>query len=151
MFHNKVLLLFSILAVGFLVYEMSTGEEVRKQSVFVRGVFTVFSAGLVTVVYFGGLLVLHLILVLSSKHVGVLGSHTLEIKDEGLEESTTVNRSLHRWNQSFRIREFGNYVWIYPTDGQFFLIPKRQEGHEGDLSGFIAQLKTKIGKNTAAG
>jgi hypothetical protein len=144
MFQNKILLSIYVFTIAYCTYSLSTGDEIRKQPVPFRILFTVFSIGFVAVSFVGLLFVLNLLMVLASKHVGQVGLHTLEIKDEGLEESTAVNKGLHRWNPSFRIKEFGNYVWIYPTDGQYFLIPKRQGGHEGDLSGFLAQLKAKI-------
>jgi len=143
---NRVMLTFSIMVVGFVAFSLIPGEVFHRSSLAGRIVMIVFSIGFASIFYLGVQLVLHLIMVLSGRHVGVFGAHALEIKDEGLEESTPVNKSLHRWNPSFSVKEFGNYVWIYPTDGQFFMIPKRPGGHDGNLAEFVAQLKIKIGR-----
>jgi len=146
MFRNKILLGFSILVISLLTWSISTGPEYDKTTIFVRIACILTALVFSTIVYFALQILLHLIMVWCSKHRGIEGSHTLEIKDDGLEESTDINKSLHRWNPSFSVKEFGNYVWIYPTDGHFFVIPKRSGGYEGDLAGFLALLKTKLGK-----
>ena len=86
--------------------------------------------------------ILQLIVVFAGRHSGVFGEHTLEIKPEGLEETTAVNKSLHRWNPAFRVRLWAGYVWIYPTEGQFFIF--RQNQCDGNVPEFLALLKSRI-------
>ena len=150
MFYHKVLLTFSILTICFLTFELSSSPEVRRYGISFEIFFIAVAFGLSVVVYYGCMLVVTLFMVGFGKHVGLLGAHKLEIKDEGLEESTTVNKSLHRWNPEFRVKEFGNYVWIFTTADRFFQIPKRNGGHEGDLAGFVAQLRSKMSKGSLA-
>lgn len=147
MVRNRVLLVFSILIVCFLTWMTMSGTQGPKMNILARIiadiiVFTIFAA-----LYIGFQVVVNGIMILFSKHRGVEGLHLLEIKDEGMEESTEVNKSLHRWNPSFRVQEFGNYILIFPTDGVFFIIPKRRGAYEGDLASFCHLLKSKIGQH----
>ena len=144
MVRNKVLLVFSIGVIGFMTFAVCSGEAFQQANLLARFFFIIFSLVFATLFYVSVQLVIQLFMVLFSKNVGLLGTHQLEIKDEGLEESTAVNKSIHRWNPSFSVKESGRYVWIFPTDGHYFLIPKRRNGHEGDLTEFIIQLKSKI-------
>jgi len=144
---HKLLLLFSIFMICAFTLQFSMSDEARKQGVVFQVFCGAFCLVAFTIFYALFMLVFHLIFILAGKHVGVLGAHTLEIKDDGLEESTAVNKSLHRWNPQFKVREFGNYVLIYPTDDKYFQIPKRNGGHKGDLATFLAHLKTKITSN----
>jgi hypothetical protein len=146
MVRRKILLAMSVFSVGIFTYSLSTGPEFRGQPFLDRLVFAGFVLVFTVVLYVAVLLGLNLLVLLTSKNIGQVGWHTLEIKDDGLEECTEVNKSLHRWNSSFKILEFGNYLWIYPTDDRFFLIPKRAGGYEGNLAEFVALLRTKIGK-----
>jgi hypothetical protein len=78
------------------------------------------------------------------KNTGVVGEHTLEIKEEGVEESTAFNKSLHRWNLSFKIRARLGYVWIYPTDGQFFIIRNDPALCQGDMAAFLDAIRVRM-------
>ena len=144
MVRRKILLAMGVFSIGIFTYALSTGPELRGQPLLVRAIFMGFVLVFAVLLYVAVLLGLNLLVLLTSKNIGLVGWHTLEIKEDGLEECTEVNRSLHRWNPSFKVFEFGNYLWIYPTDGQFFLIPKRVGGHEGNLAEFVASLRTKI-------
>lgn len=75
---------------------------------------------------------------------GVIGEHTLEITDEGLVESTEVNRSLSNWRTPFRIRETRRYVYIYISCGSAHVVPKAKPPLEGSVTEFIAELRSRI-------
>jgi hypothetical protein len=125
-------------------FAISTGEDARKYSGAVRIVTAIIALGFSAGLFLTVTLLLTLVHTYSSKLTGVIGAHTMEIKDDWIEESTAVDKSFHRWNASFRVKEFGNYVWIWPTEQKVFLIPKKPGRYEGDLAGFLAELKTKI-------
>lgn len=150
MLQNKIMLTFSLLVVCFFAFALSTGDEMRKFSVTVRIVTAIFALGFSAVLFLMMMLVLNWIFVYASKLTGVIGAHKMEIKEDGLEESTDVNKGLHRWNPSFRIKETGSYVFIYPTEGHLFQIPKRAGQFEGDLNAFLDQLRTKVKSHAAA-
>jgi hypothetical protein len=75
---------------------------------------------------------------------GVLGKHTLEITEEGVVESTDVNRSLANWGTDFRIRETSQYAYIYVSDTNAHVIPKTRSPLEGSVDEFLAELRARI-------
>lgn len=77
---------------------------------------------------------------------GVLGEHTLEITDEGLVESTEVNRSLANWRTSFQIRETSRYAYIYISVGNAHVVPKKSPPLEGSVTEFLDELRVRIKK-----
>jgi hypothetical protein len=149
MFQNKMLLGISLIVVCLFAFAISTSDEARKYSVGVRIIVAMVAFGFSAFQYLAILVVLYLIMTYSSKLTGVIGPHRMVIKDEGLEESTAVDQSFHRWSNSFRIKEFGSYVWIYPTDQKLFLVPKTPGRCEGDLAEFLEQLRTRIKQRNA--
>ncbi len=80
--------------------------------------------------FFAVLFLLHCILGLAwaflLKQRGIVGDHVLEITEEGLVERTAVNQALHKWPGVVRISSFGGYLYIYVTDSNYHLIPKRR-------------------------
>jgi hypothetical protein len=75
---------------------------------------------------------------------GVLGSHTLEITEEGLLEFTDVNRSLTKWAGMFRIRETPRYIYIYVSETNFHLVPRQRLVPPGSLDEFVTELRARI-------
>lgn len=80
------------------------------------------------------------------KDKGVLGEHTLEITDEGLIESTDVNRSLSTWGSSFRIRETARYAFIFVSEGIAHVVPLSRPPLEGSVREFLEELRSRIRK-----
>ena len=80
------------------------------------------------------------------RDTGVLGEHTLEITDEGLVESTEVNRSLANWRTSFRIHETSRYAYIYVSVGNAHVVPKARPPLEGSVAEFLGELRARITK-----
>jgi hypothetical protein len=144
---NRILLFLTVVWVAFNTYSCS--KDLGNVSLGLRIVWMFFSALVITCLLGAFFLLINVLLILSRKHTGIVGEHTLEIKEDGLEETTTVNRSLHRWNPAFRINKFGPHVWIFTTDTQFFLIPKTPEAHDGNLEEFLAALRSRM--NQTAG
>lgn len=78
------------------------------------------------------------------RDTGVLGEHTLEITDEGLVESTEVNRSLANWRTLFRIHETSRYAYIYISLGNAHVVPKAKPPLEGSVPDFLRELRVRI-------
>jgi hypothetical protein len=76
---------------------------------------------------------------------GVLGEHTLEITEEGLVESTDVNRTLANWNSAFQIRRTGSYAFIYVSVGNAHVVPLKTLPLEGSVEEFLDELQSRIG------
>lgn len=56
---------------------------------------------------------------------GVLGEHTIEIKENFLIETTDVNQTQHSWKGVDRIEENENYIFIYISPVNAHIIPKK--------------------------
>jgi hypothetical protein len=80
----------------------------------------------------------------AGKGRGVLGEHTLRLTDEGLEETTEYNVSLHRWSGFGKCRERGGFFFIYVTDTMAHVVPLRRPLLEGDLAEFRRALEPKL-------
>lgn len=78
---------------------------------------------------------------------GVLGEHTLEISDEGLIESTAVNRSVAKWATAFRIRDTKRYAFVYVSETNYHAIPKANPPLEGSVDEFLNALRMRIKHN----
>ena len=63
--------------------------------------------------------------VLFKKLRGSLGDHELEIRNEGLVERTDVNESVHRWAGFHKVVTTGRYLYIYVTDNNVHIVPRR--------------------------
>lgn len=85
-----------------------------------------------------------LIQTFTGKARGVIGEHTLRITDEGLEEATEYNVSLHRWTAFEKCRQRGGMLFIYVTDSMAHVVPLRRPLLEGDLGDFRRLLEEKI-------
>ena len=59
------------------------------------------------------------------KQRGVICEHVLEITDEGLVESTEMNRTLHRWSSICRIMNIFGYLFVYVGDQNAHQVPRR--------------------------
>jgi hypothetical protein len=110
---------------------------------------SVISAALIALLSIGfGLIATGAILATqSSKDKGMFGEHTLEITDEGLLESTEVNKLLHRWLSSFRIRETRRYVLIFVNEGICHIVPLTSSPLEGSVGEFLEELRVQIREN----
>ena len=81
---------------------------------------------------------------LPKKHQGVLGQHELEMRDEGLIERTEFNESLHRWTGFHRVVSSGGYLYIYVTDRNVHVVPKRSFPSEGAVMLFRTDLERRF-------
>ena len=79
-----------------------------------------------------------------------LGEHTLEITDEGLVESTSVNRTLLNWRTPFRIRHTKRYGFIFLSPFNSHPVPKLVPPLEGSTPEFLAELQRRIAANKQA-
>lgn len=85
-------------------------------------VILVTSVGLMLVTFvFVGLAMSFLL-----KQRGVICEHVLEITDEGLVESTEMNRTMHRWASICRIMNIFGYLFVYVGDQNAHQVPRRR-------------------------
>jgi len=72
----------------------------------------------------------------------------IQLKDEGIELSTTDERGLVRWEKILKWRQNKNYVLVYPMPRMYHIIPKSIEGSGFDMRSLIAALGEKVGNET---
>ena len=143
---QPVFLIVVISILAFAWWNTFASAEITGYSLQVRIIAAMLSVAQVT----GACLLVGTLMIATKtflcKDKGVIGEHTLEITDEGLVESTEVNRSLSNWSAPFRIREMRRYVYIYISSGSAHVVPKTKPPLEGSVAEFIAELRSRIGK-----
>ena len=142
--YQRVLWLIAFPLLGISWWSSFNWQEARSQPTAVRIITATISASMCGAVgAVGGCVFLGLQSLLR-RDKGVLGNHTLEITDEGLVESTDVNRSLMKWGGSFRIRETRRYVYVYVSDTNFHLVPRARLVPPSSLDEFLPELRARI-------
>jgi len=82
--------------------------------------------------------------VMFKKYRGVLGEHELEIREDGLVERTDVNESVHRWAGFHKIITKRWYLYIYVTDANAYIVPRRFFGSVQAEQAFRDELERHI-------
>lgn len=144
--HQRILLICLIPFLTFIGWSSYTYEKNQELALPARVTVAMFTAALCAG---GGFVAAALTLAAQSvfrKDTGILGVHTLEITNDGLVESTEVNRSLANWRTLFRIRETSHYFYIYISLGHGYVIPKARAPLEGSVSDFLDELRARITK-----
>jgi hypothetical protein len=102
-------------------------------------------------VFFGGVVVVTLVAVgfamaFFLPQRGVICEHTLEITDEGLIETTDMNRTVHKWPSVSRIMNIFGYLFIYVGDQNAHQVPRRYIPPE-QMANFERELRARCGKS----
>lgn len=144
--HNRVLNAFLLVMSLGLAWCFVGAPEMANRSVgfkvfFVAG-FTVIMFGFVSVFT----IAVTLVTVLFRKYRGFLGKHELEIRDEGLIERTDINESLHRWAGFHKIVLTRRHLFIYVTDNNAHVVPRRCFATESELLAFRDELLRRTAK-----
>ncbi len=85
----------------------------------------------------------HTFWVFVNKNRGVIGEHTLEIRDDGLLERTAVNESLNRWAGFHKIQASRRYLFIFATDNLVHYVPFRSFGSSQAAREFRDELQRR--------
>jgi hypothetical protein len=123
-----------------LLWSVLTGPQIEPLALGFKLFSAVFVAVIYLVVTVPLLALLTLALVMSKKHRGVVGEHELIIQEDGLLERSTFNESLHRWAGFDRIVTSGQYLYIFVTDQNVHVVPRRSFGSVGEFEVFRAEL-----------
>lgn len=78
---------------------------------------------------------------------GILGSHTFEIREDGLFESTCANQTLTNWLVIPRAVRTKRYILVSLTWWLFHLIPRRAFSDATADDAFFAALQQRIGRS----
>ncbi len=118
-----------------------------------RGQFTVFGIVLMlmeilTMVLFvlGGLKIAYPLMdkysvKLLGKNNGVLGEHKIQLTEEEIIESTSINKSYVKWSAIERIDEDDNYIFITTIARETYNIPKRDFASTDSAKQFYSQAR----------
>jgi hypothetical protein len=85
----------------------------------------------------------HMFWVFVNKNRGVVGEHTIEIRDDGLIERTAVNESLHRWPGFGKIQASRRYLFIFATDNIVHYVPLRSFPSAEAATDFRNELQSR--------
>jgi hypothetical protein len=88
-----------------------------------------------------------LMVILTKGKRSTLGEHTLTIKDNGLEEETIYNVTLHKWFGIQKLVKRGRYRYIYITESLVHIVPPQSKMLEGDVDVFAEAVKTRIAQS----
>jgi hypothetical protein len=141
---NRVLIVFLLIVSLGLVWNDLRTPEMSARPVGFKILYAVFftaamfcSVGFVTTA-------LTACMVMFKKHRGFLGDHELEIRDDGLIERTDINESVHRWAGFHKIVTTGRYLYIYVTDNNVHIVPRRYFASEQEQRTFQDEIQRHI-------
>ena len=75
---------------------------------------------------------------------GVLGEHTLEIRDDALVERTDFNESVIRWAGIHKLVQTGRHLIIYVTETNVYLVPRKYFASPQEEKQFRAEIEKRI-------
>jgi hypothetical protein len=79
---------------------------------------------------------------------GQLGMHRVVLEDSGIVETTAVNETSTAWAGIDRIEQDSDYIFIYTSQIQAHIIPKRAFKDAAEAEAFIEFSKARIITNT---
>jgi hypothetical protein len=88
----------------------------------------------------------------SGKIKGVLGKHTIEISEQGIQETTEVNQSFFTWTGIYSIEYNNSYIYVFTGPTSAYVIPKSSFSNEEgatNLYSFMSDCHAKANNTTA--
>src|SRR5665213_1961298 len=141
---NRVLIGFYLMVTLWMVWDGLRAPEMATRTTGFKIFFAAFFVAAMFCVVCGLTMFTRVCVVMSKKYRGFLGEHELEIRDDGLVERTDVNESLHRWTGFHKIIVTGRYLYIYVTDNNVHIVPRRHFASELELKAFRDEIERHI-------
>ncbi|QIF02815.1 YcxB family protein [Roseimicrobium sp. ORNL1] len=136
-----------VLGFGVTLWAQCHGEY-GPTSLFMAVFFVVLYAVFWTILFFMAVLLGSILTALQvSTMKGILGSHTYEIREDGLFESTCANQTLTNWSVIPRAVRTKRYILVKLTWWLFHLIPRRAFSDVAADDAFFAALQQRIGRS----
>jgi len=142
---SRLLMLFIGILPIPMIWSTLTSPEVKGQSIAVKVLTAIVIYLAFLALFFFWQTLWALGSILFRKYRGVLGRHTLQITDEGLIERTDVNEAIHKWAGVHKIVSGPKYLYIYVTELNAHMVPKRYFTSHG-IEGFEGELRTRMAK-----
>lgn len=141
---NGVLITFGVIISLFSAWNDLRAPELAAHSTGYKILFMIIVTVLMFSVVGLGTMLLLVCMVIFKKFRGFLGGHELEIRDDGLVERTSVNESLHRWSGFHKVARTSRYLYIYVTDHNVHIVPRRCFASEQEQQAFQDELERHI-------
>jgi YcxB-like protein len=74
----------------------------------------------------------------SGKIKGVLGKHTIEISEQGIQETTEVNQSFFVWTGIYSIEYNDSCIYVFISPTRAYIIPKSSFSNEEGATNFYS-------------
>jgi hypothetical protein len=143
MVHNgKLMAILLLMCVGVPFLNYQRPENVRYPLLYCVFYFVITFALMACVMALLQVL-FHIFWVFVNKNRGVVGEHTLEIREDGLLERTTVNESLNRWGGFHKIQTSRRYLFIFATDNLVHYVPFHSFGSAEAARDFRDELQRR--------
>jgi hypothetical protein len=143
LFRNRGIILFYS-GLGFFFWWSFSGEnELAKLPFLAKAI----AAGVMMVMFVAlGLTATMILLFIGTfkRNTGVLGEHEIELKDEGLLERTAANETLNRWGAFHKVYGTRGALYIYVTDTQVHIIPRRFFSSTEHLREFQSEIERRV-------
>lgn len=142
LFQNRFIQLFYC-GLGLLVFWSGTRGEAANAPILVR----IFGGILVAIMFviIGFAITIPLLLAGTFKrNTGILCDHEIELKEEGLVERTEANETLHRWAAFHKVSLTRGGLYIYVTDTQIHIIPRRFFANAQQMREFQLDIERRV-------
>ena len=150
--HNRVLILFISVVGLFLAWNDLRRPEFAAYSIAAKTLYALFFIAInLCFVGFATMMTMWLT-IMFKKLQGLLGEHELEIRDDGIVERTNINESVHRWAGFHKIITTRRYLYIYVTDHNVHIVPRRSFASEQEEKAFRNEIEkhARSNKETAS-
>lgn len=108
-------------------------------------ILTTIVEGCLALCFFAAIMLLtHVVFILVRKNKGVVGTHELEIVEDGLRQRTEVTEVLHRWEGFHKIVPTRGRIFVYTTDNNVEYIPRRAFASEHESRQFEQELMARV-------
>jgi YcxB-like protein len=141
---NRVLIVFGLIASLALVWNDLRTPEMSTRPVGFKVFYAGFFTGAMFCVVGFGTMAITSCMIMFKKYRGFLGDHELEIREDGLVERTDVNESVHRWAGFHKLVATGRYLYIYVTDNNVHIVPRRYFASEQEQRAFQDEIQRHI-------
>jgi hypothetical protein len=141
---NRTLIFFGLFLSLFLAWNDLRAPDLASRLIGFKILFALFLTIMMFCAVGLGTMSLMACMITFRRYKGLLGHHELEIRDEGLVERTDVNESLHRWSGFHKIASTGRYLFIYVTDNNVHVVPRRYFASKGEQQAFRDELERRI-------
>jgi len=137
---NRVLAVFMLIATGFFVWNDLKRPELAEHGVGFRIFYGVFFAIIMLSIVGAVTMLLTALTIVFKKFRGFLGEHELEFREDGLIERTDVNESIHRWTGFHKFVVTRKYFYLYVTDNNVHVVPRRCFASQADERAFQEEI-----------